>query len=94
MSPDGKKGCAAYKVADSVNTHRAYGIGIYLVNYSGVTLDSAIEVPEKAGIEMNHLVICDFTQNNPSTITNVINNFGGGVGPNSFRQLVSRYPSV
>ena len=92
MSPDGKNGCASYKVADSVNTHRAYGIGIYLVNYNQVNLASAIEVPEKAGINMQHLVICNFTQTYPATISNVINDFGGGVGPNSFRRLVEMYP--
>lgn len=92
MSPNGKNGYASYKVADSVNTHRAYGVGIYLVNYGEVNLASAIEVPEKAGIVMQHLVICDFTQSYPATISNVINDHGGGVGPNSFRRLVARYP--
>lgn len=94
VSPDGKNGYASYKVADSVNTHRAYGVGIYLVNYNNVNLASAIEVPVKAGINMYHLVICDFTQRYPATISNVINDYGGGVGPNSFRRLVSRYPLV
>lgn len=95
MSPDGKNGCASYKVAENVNTHRAYGIGIYLVNYSGVNLASAIEAPQKSGIQMIHLVICDFTQSSSSsTISNVINNYGGGVGPNSFRRLVQKYPNL
>lgn len=94
MSPDGKNGCASYKVVDSVDTHRAYGISIYLVNYNDVNLASAIEVPVKEGIVMNHLVICDFTQGYPATISNVINDYGGGVGPNSFRRLVERYPLI
>lgn len=92
MTPGGKKGYASYKVGDDVLTHRAYGIGIYLVNYSGVELDSAIEVPERAGIQMYHLVICDFTQTSESVINNVVNSHGGGVGPTSFRKLVERYP--
>lgn len=92
MSPSGTNGYASYKVADSVNTHRAYGIGIYLVNYSDVNLSSAIEVPVKGGIVMEHLVICDFTTNYPATISNVINDYGGGVGPKTTRRLVVRYP--
>lgn len=94
MSPDGVNGCAAYKVADSVDTHRAYGVGIYLVNYNDVNLANAIEVPEKPGIEMIHLVTCDFTQTYPATISNVINGYGGDVGPYCFRRLVERYPLV
>lgn len=94
MSPNGTNGYASYKVADSVNNHRAYGIGIYLVNYNDVNLSSAIEVPEKSGIVMEHLVICDFTQGYPATISNVINDYGGGVGPNVFRRLVEHYPLV
>ncbi len=92
MSPNGKKGCASYRVAEDVTKHRAYGIGIYLVNYSDVVLDSAIEVPEREGISMNHLVICDFTQTSMSSITNVINDYGGGVSPTTFRALVEKYP--
>ncbi len=92
MSENGKNGCASYKVADGVTTHRAYGIGIYLVNYSGVNLASAIEVPEGEGILMNHLVVCSFAAQNGSTISNVINDFGGAVGENSSRRLVEQYP--
>lgn len=91
MSDNGKRGCASYRVGEDVQSHRAYGIGIYLVNYSGMVLDSAIEVPENSGILMQHLVICDFTKNDPSSITNVINNYGGGVS-NGSRRLVESYP--
>ncbi len=86
-----KKGCASYKVDDGVTAHRAYGVGIYLVNYSGVTLASAIEAPETKGIALEHLVICAFTQNE-SSIENVVNGFGGGVGANVFRRLVEKFP--
>lgn len=86
-----KNGCASYKVDDSVNVHTAIGIGVYLVNWSGVTLDSAIEVPEKEGIDMQHLVTCCFASDN-SFIVNVINGYGGLVGSDSFRRLVEKYP--
>jgi len=87
-----KNGYAAYKVADSVERHRAYGIGIYLVNFTGGTLDSAIEVPVKSGIEMYHLVTCSFSASEGARIQNVINDQGGWVGDGSFRRLVERYP--
>lgn len=87
-----KNGFAAYKVDDGVNKHRAFGIGIYLVNFTGGTLDSAIEVPVKAGIEMTHLVTCSFSASAGATIQSVINGTGGWVGNGSFRRLVERYP--
>lgn len=93
MSKNGeKRGYASYKVADVVETHRAIGIGVYWVNYSDVVLDSAIEVPEKAGIDMQHLVTCNFTNTYPGSITNVINDYGGAVSQTSFRRLVEKYP--
>lgn len=87
-----KNGYAAYKVDDGVNTHRAYGIGIYLVNFTGGTLDSAIEVPVKDGIKMTHLVTCSFSASAGATIQSVINGIGGWVGSGSFRKLVESYP--
>lgn len=91
MSPNGKNGYASYKVDDGVKNHRAYGIGIYLVNYSGVSLDSAIEVPETDGIYMYHLVTCKFSAEGGSRIHNVINNTGSWVGAGSDRRLVELY---
>lgn len=87
-----KNGCSSYKVADHVQTHRGIGIGIYLVNYSGVNLASAIEVPEKSGIDMYHLIITNFSGSSGSSISNVINGYGGGVNRNIFRSQVERYP--
>jgi hypothetical protein len=52
-----KKGFASYKVADTVTTHEAYGIGVYSVFSSGgVGLTNAIETPTGPGIKMTHLV--------------------------------------
>lgn len=93
MSHDGEKnGFASYKVDDSVNTHRAYGLSIYLVNFTDNILDSAIEVPEKEGIDMQHMVICNFSGNEDSSIERLINNYGQGVGKDNFRSLVKQYP--
>lgn len=87
-TPEGRNGYAGYKVDDKVNAHRAYGVGIYLVNYNDVRLSSAIEAPENDGIHMEHLVTCRFASNAGAVIENVINDIGGAVGPEEFRKLV------
>jgi len=93
MSHEGtKNGYASYKVDDAVNTHRAFGVGVYLVNWTGNHLDSAMEVPEKQGIEMTHLVITNFSASGGGSIANVINDHGGGVNASTDRRLVVKYP--
>lgn len=92
-SPNGKNGCASYKVSDNVKRHRGIGIGIYLVNYGNMLLDSAIEVPEAEGIEMEHLITCSFAAGSGSKIIHVINDYGGTVGYNALGQArVPKYP--
>lgn len=92
MSPDGKKGCASYRVDDGVKTHRAYGIGVYLVNFSGVELDSGIEAPETDGIYMEHLLTQRCGSENGSKINNVVNGYGGWVGEGSSRCMIEKFP--
>ncbi|SDB51547.1 hypothetical protein SAMN03097699_1847 [Flavobacteriaceae bacterium MAR_2010_188] len=56
-----KPGYASYKVADNVQNHEAYGLGIYSF-FSGeqtvsnnVRLENAMEVPNHSGIEIRHI---------------------------------------
>lgn len=94
MSHDGtKNGCASYRVADEVETHRAFGIGVYLVNYSGMNLASAMEVPEKEGIVMEHLVTTSFAAQYGASISHVINEYGGEVREGISASYVARYPT-
>ncbi|WP_242093594.1 hypothetical protein [Aestuariivivens sediminicola] len=58
---EGKPGFASYKVADTVQHHEAYGLGIYSF-FSGkstisnkVRLENAMEVPDHSGIEIKHI---------------------------------------
>ena len=92
---DGKSGHASYKVADTVQNHRGYGLGVYLVmqNNFTVVLPSAIEVPDHEGIDMQHMVTTRFTANGDGTkISNVINDVGGAVGKNlSQARYVEKY---
>ncbi len=80
-------GWAAYKVADSVNTHEAYGLGSYCyfnVNKSVVNA-RAFEVPVKTGVKFRDMVTVSL--GGTGTITHVINNTGDTV--NSGHQVTS-----
>jgi hypothetical protein len=75
----GKAGYASYKVGDSVKNHAAYGLGIYSF-FSGertvsnnVRLENAMEVPDHAGILIEH--ISTFTGQNGG-INHTINGLG------------------
>ncbi|MFG6429993.1 hypothetical protein [Roseateles sp. LYH14W] len=55
-SPTGR-GFASYKVADTVTRHEAWGLGVYSVFLQpDVLLDRAIEVPEKPGVKLHHMI--------------------------------------
>ena len=56
MSENGTRaGYAAYKVADHVNTHKAFAFGIYDVLHHEIMIENSIEVPDKIGIRMYHM---------------------------------------
>ncbi|RZL38094.1 MAG: coagulation factor 5/8 type domain-containing protein [Rubrivivax sp.] len=58
-SPTGRanRGFASYKVADTVTTHEAWGLGIYSVFLQpDVLLDRAIEVPDAPGVKLRHMI--------------------------------------
>jgi len=41
---------------------------------------------------MQHMVICNFSGNEDSSIERLINDYGQGVGKDNFRSLVKKYP--
>ena len=50
-------GFASYKVADTVNTHTAQGLGVYCnFTKAKVWCDNAIEAPTKDGVKLSHMV--------------------------------------
>lgn len=76
---NGKSGYASYKVANNVQNHEAYGLGIYSF-FSGeptvsnnVRLENAMEVPNHSGIEIRH--ISTFAGRNGG-INHIINGLG------------------
>jgi len=79
-SHDGIRGYASYKVADSVTTHEAWGLGIYCVFYAApVVCERAIETPNVPGVQMHHMVTIRLGGKPDSGINHVINDRGEAV---------------
>jgi hypothetical protein len=79
-SASGVNGWASYKVADSVTSHEAWGLGIYSVfTNPNVFLTRAVEIPSNANVKFHHLTTVNLTNN--GGISNVINNTGGATQP-------------
>lgn len=75
-SAPGTNGWASYKVANSVNSHEAWGLGIYSVFIEPhVVLSRAIEVPRKPGVRFHHMITVAL--GNHGEISNVIDDKGG-----------------
>jgi hypothetical protein len=84
-------GWASYKVADTVTSHEAWGLGIYSVFKRGVFLDNAIEAPNAAGVRFHDIITVCIGVN--GGITNVINGIGGATKMNcSGTPKVTNYP--
>lgn len=79
-SHDDVYGFASYKVADHVQAHEAWGIGVYCVFWdASILADTAIEAPEGPGINMNHLITIRLNGRPNSGILRVINDKGDAV---------------
>ncbi len=85
-------GYAAYKVADDVTSHEAWGLGsyCYFAVDPTVNLAHAFEVPNAAGVKMHDLSTVSLGNN--GTITHVINDTGAITPTNSTPTTVTDYP--
>jgi len=94
MSHDGTvNGYASYKVADSVTSHEAFGLGIYSFHRDAtIDLNNAMEVPDHPDVKI-HNVCAVMLAGNPG-ISHVINNLGGAVTKAGQRQAVTEYSNV
>jgi len=80
-SGSGVNGWASYKVASSVTSHEAWGLGIYAVfTNGGVNLDNAIESPTNGAARFHDMVTVSIVSN--GQITHIINGTGGTATPN------------
>jgi hypothetical protein len=75
-SAPGVNGWASYKVANSVATHEAWGLGVYSVfQHPGVVLSRAIETSGSPQVRFHDMItVC---LGNNGQISNVINDTGG-----------------
>jgi hypothetical protein len=77
----GVNGYASYKVADTVTSHDAEGLGVYCVFSNNVVADDAIEAPTAAGVSMHHMALARF--GGSGGITHIFNGTGAGVDSNT-----------
>ena len=69
-------GWASYKVADTVTSHEAWGLGVYSVfRHPDVVLTRAIEVPVSPNVKFHHMITVAL--DNLGEISNVIDDAGG-----------------
>jgi hypothetical protein len=86
-------GWAAYKVADTVTTHEAWGLGVYSVfRHPDVVLTRAIEVPANPNVRFHDMI--SVALGDKGEISNVINNTGGPtiISPHRFTPKVTNFP--
>jgi hypothetical protein len=77
-------GFASYRVADTVTTHEAWGVGVYsFFRDAVVKAHSAIEAPAAAGVKFHNLTTIWLNGKAGSEITHVINSAGGRVHANA-----------
>ncbi|MGW4465366.1 lectin [Micromonospora sp. NPDC004704] len=88
-----QQGYAAYKVADSVNTHEAWGLGSYCFFNANpsVVLGHSFEVPNKAGVRFHNMVTVSLGGGTGS-IRNIINNAGGPANSTTTVSTLVNYP--
>jgi hypothetical protein len=73
-------GYASYKVADTVTTHEAWGLGVYCYfNKAPIVAENAIETPAAAGVRIHHMVAIRLNGEPGSGIKHVINGEGSPV---------------
>jgi hypothetical protein len=90
---DGVLGWAAYKVADPVRSHEAWGIGSYCFFNVNPTLHAtrAFEVPETPGVRLHDLLTVSL--GGVGTIDHVVNDTGAAAqGPGTVPVDLVQYP--
>jgi hypothetical protein len=89
---DGVLGWAAYKVADSVETHEGWGLGSYCFFNVDPTIHAsrAFEVPVTAGVRLHDILSLSIT--NHGTIDHVVNDFGPATDANTTPVNIVSYP--
>jgi len=91
-SGGGTQGWAAYKVANTVTTHEAWGVGSYCFfsPNNSIVASRSFEVPNTPGVRFHDLV--SVSLGGVGTISNVINNTGGTANAATQQRYLVSYP--
>ncbi|NUS10333.1 MAG: hypothetical protein HOY69_02820 [Streptomyces sp.] len=91
-NPSGRNGYAAYKVADSVTSHEAWGLGSYCYFNVNPAVNNyhAFEVPSTSGVRFHSVLTVSL--GGVGTITHVINDTGAVTASNTTPTNVVSYP--
>ena len=76
---EGVNGFASYKVANTVTSHEAWGLGVYSVFRNPVACENAIEAPTGMQIAMHHMTSVWIPGIDGSSITHIVNGTGNSV---------------
>ena len=76
MAAAGANGYPAYKVADAVMTHQAWGLGVYCAFRALVTADDALEAPGASAVALHHMVTVWLSGAAGSAINHIVNGTG------------------
>jgi hypothetical protein len=89
---EGILGWAAYKVADSVETHEAWGLGSYAFFNVDPTIHTsrAFEVPVTPGVKLHDILTLSITGH--GIIDHVVNDVGGATPPDTTPVNIVSYP--
>ena len=87
-----ERGYAAYKVANHVTSHEAWGLGSYIFmnQNTSVVAERAFEVPVNSNVRFHN--VSTVSLGDAGHIMNVINNVGGKTPTNSTPATVMNYP--
>jgi hypothetical protein len=87
------RGFAAYRVADGVTSHEAWGLGSYCYFRANpaVTLDHAFEAPTRPGVRFHNLTTVSLG-GGVGTIANIVNQAGDEVRAGQTLATLSSYP--
>ena len=85
-------GYAAYKVADSVRTHEAWGLGsyIYMTADPSIHASHGFEVPDRPGVVLHDSLTVSITEH--GTIDHIVNDAGEPTPPGTTPSFLVRYP--
>jgi hypothetical protein len=92
INPSGRNGYAAYKVADNVTTHEAWGLGSYCYFNVNPAVNNyhAFEVPNTSGVRFHSALTVSL--GGVGTISHVINDTGAVTASNTTPSNVVSFP--